>query len=567
MGVRDRILNALGGVPATMVAPLQETARQNGDTVELLQERLAELELALEDQGWRQLGGAHQAHEFSRQGLRTMTRLARLYWLKNPLIKRAVEIQQTYVFGQGINVQARDKRVNAVLQAFMADPKNQAELTSHQALEAKEAELQVTGNLFFCFFVSPAKGAVRVRSIPFDEVDDTIANPDDRKDVWFYVRKFCPVGLDGQAGAEVTELHPDWRYRPAAKPATVNGHVVRWDAPVYHVAVNRLADMKFGVSEVYAAIDWAKAYKQFLEDWATITRAYARFAWNVTTPGGKAGVAAMKAKLGTTLSTDSLDKNPPPAAGAAAIGTGQQKIEPIKTAGATTSAEDGRHLKLMVCAALGIYEHYFGDPSTGNLATATSMERPMELKFLSRRKLWADVLMAILDFVIDQAVIAPGGKLDGHVELDDYDEPRVMLAPDPDDEDAGDEGDRHMDVDFPALLEHDILARIEAIVMATTLDGKAPAGTLDLPLFTRMALRELGEDDVDAMIAQLFPEGWEEDRAAAAAERAAAAAQAMADQAKGNDTVKEAAVVLREAIIQMHGQLQELREAIDARAA
>jgi len=36
--------------------------------------------------------------------------------------------------------------------------------------------------------------------------------------------------------------------------------------------------MQFGVSELYAACDWANAYKVFLEKWVTITDALSKFA-------------------------------------------------------------------------------------------------------------------------------------------------------------------------------------------------------------------------------------------------------------------------------------------------
>ena len=65
------------------------TIGQNYDT---LTERIAELELALEDSGWLQLGG-ESLDEFSRDGLTTITRLSRLFYLKNPLVRRGVDVQ------------------------------------------------------------------------------------------------------------------------------------------------------------------------------------------------------------------------------------------------------------------------------------------------------------------------------------------------------------------------------------------------------------------------------------------------------------------------------------------
>src|SRR5208337_1116523 len=84
------------------------------------------------------------------------------------------------------------------------------------------------------------------------------------------------------------------------------------------------------------------------------------------------------------------------------------EMSPIKSSGATTSAEGGNKLLLMVCSATGIFQHYLSaDPGKGNVATAKTMERPMELQSLNRRTQWAHTYRDSLQYVIDQSVIAP----------------------------------------------------------------------------------------------------------------------------------------------------------------
>lgn len=534
------------------LARLEERFGQERETNTILIERLAELELALEDVSYMRLA-ADGDRDFSRDGLRKIGRQARMYWLKNPVIRRGVALKTSFVFGQGLSLQASDPDVNEVIQAFWADPKNQAALTSHQALMEQEDSLQLEANAFFALFTHPATGRVRVRTIAFDEIEDVISDPDDALSPWFYQRNFARKAFNAATGthdvAQVTEYHPDWRYRPADKVEAIGGKPVRWDAPIYHVAVNRLPGMRWGVSEVYAALDWARAYREFLENWASIVAAYARFAWQAKTKGGAAQVASVKTRLNTALSaSNGAETNPAPAVASTFIGNAGVSMEPVRTAGATTSAEDGRRLLLMVCAALGVYEHYFGDPSTGNLATAKSMERPMELMFLARRMLWADVLTAILRYVIEQNALAPGGQLPGTLTENEYGEPVVDLG----------DLDIHIDFDFPPLLEKDVEAQVRAIISAATLDGKTPAG-LDLKTTTRMLLVALGEDDIDQLLEDLFPEGWEEEKARKAMEMAQQmAATAKPDVAGDQPTPADKAVA---------EALREMREAFQDAAA
>lgn len=491
-------------------AELRELRRQYEDNLELLTERLAELELAQEDFGWARLT-AEGDNEFSHTFLKRIRALSRLMFLKNPLVNRAVSLQAFYVFGQGVQIAARHPDVNAVVQAFMDDRQNKAELTSQQARTMKEKTLQIEGNLFFVFFTNRTTGRVRVRSIPVDEIVDIITNPDDAREVWYYKRQWTPRPLNPSTGVGVGQLqtayYPDWRYQPAGRLAAIDSHPVEWVTPAYHVKVGGLDGMRYGVPETYAAQDWARAYKSFLEDWATITRAYARFAWKLTTPGGSRAVAAAKSKLSTTVgSGDVGERNPPPISASTFIaGTPGTDMAPIRTAGATTSATDGRYLKLMVAAAMGIPETMFGDADVGNHATAKTLDRPTELKFVDRQTLWEDVHQDVLAYVIDQSALAPRGKLNGALAQDepgDEDDPRVVLANDPD---TGEPMDRNVVIDFPPILEHDQAAAIAAIVEAATLGGKEPV-TLSAKLTTRLLLQVLGIEDIDEVLATLFPE-------------------------------------------------------------
>lgn len=488
-------------------AALSEENRVLNDNLLLLTERLAELELGLEDAGWTRMV-ADSEREFSRDGLRRIIAQSRLFFLKSPVINRGVNVQAAYVFGQGVNIEAEDDAVNETIQTFLDDPANQTELTSHQARLLKEVDLQVLGNLFFVFFTNRATGQVTVRSINVDEISDIITDPEDARSPWYYHRvwmenRFDP-NMGGYGSAIRAAYYPDWRYQPSGRPASLGGVPVMWDNPVCHVKVGGLSDMRFGVPETYQSLDWARAYKEFLEDRATIARALSRFAWRLTTPGGAKGVAAAKAKLGTTISTSSSETNPPPVTGAAFVGgQGGAVLDPIRVSGATISPEEGRRYLLMAAMGMGLPETFFGDVNVGTLATAKSLDRPTELKFRDRQQLWADVLHDILQFVVEQSQRAPRGLPQGV--------------------------DAHIDISFPDILERDIEARVRAIVSAATLDDKATAGTMDDRTLARLLLQALGLDDVDELLDKVAPADGDS-LAAQMRNQKAAQAQAIADK-------------------------------------
>ncbi len=442
---------------------------------EFLKERLAELENDMAR--WSNITTGMDT-ELSRGALTTICKSALLYFLKNPLIKRAVNIQTFYVFGGGVGVEATDKDVNKEVQQFFTD--NKDEIKTQQGLEAKENELQLYGNLFFTFF--PGKNGVKLRMMPFDEIQAKITNPNDRQEAWFYVRQYST-----SKGKTLKKLYRDYRFptpqeneQQVIEDAGYNDIEIVDDVYIYHVAVNKLGNMQFGISEVYAALDWAKAYKEFLENWVTIVKSYARFAWTLTGKK-KAGVQVAGGRVKTSGSDGKI--------GDIAAMTEGYKLDPVKTSGATTSMDDARRLLLMVCAATGIYEHYFGDPSTGNLATSTSMERPMELKFQARQSFWCDIFNNIFQYVIENALFYNRLKLPPLNE-EEEDERRLIR------------------ITFPEITQHSFKERIDAIVSATTLNGQMPSGSIpDMRVTTRLLLQALEVDDIDKVMTQLFPEG------------------------------------------------------------
>src|SRR5207253_1332532 len=91
--------------------------------------------------------------------------------------------------------------------------------------------------------------------------------------------------------------------RPFHRPAGRSGSLPRW---------------LFGCPDIYAALDCAKRYKKYLEDWCTINTALARFVWDAKTKAGEQTIQALQTVLNTTIASgddnlrDFVDRNPPP---------------------------------------------------------------------------------------------------------------------------------------------------------------------------------------------------------------------------------------------------------------
>lgn len=459
-----------------------------------VRESLADLELALEDEGWARLTqGA--GREFSRDGLRRAAEVARVMAVANPLIKRGLNLRQAYVWGQGCEISARatgqdgGQDVNAVVQAFLDDDGNRRALTGDQACVELERALGTDGNVFLACFTSPLTGFVQVRSIPFDEIVDVIANPDDRDDPWFYRRQWTERTINPQTATLQqtirTAFYPALTFRPRTRPKTIDGHEVLWDAPVLHVDVNGLDGWAFGIGDAYAALPWARAYRDFLGDWATLVKALSQFAWRATTKGSKA--QALRERI-QRRPTGTAPVGNPNTVGATAVLGQDVTLEAIPKTGATIDSESGKPLAAMVAAALEVpVTILLADPgTTGARAVAETLDFPMRLAMQQRQALWKDAHGAILAYVVLQAVKAPRGPLRGTLTRDLITGREAMVL-------AGDT-DPTVEMVFPPLDQLPLETLVKAIVDADA-TGKLP------PLeVAKLLLHALGVEDIDELL-------------------------------------------------------------------
>ncbi|MFC8732169.1 hypothetical protein ACFT5B_06905 [Luteimicrobium sp. NPDC057192] len=488
-----RIRQFLGLEESTVVASAVTRAQAAENQLELLNESVADLELMLEDRGWERLTTQADT-EFTRDGLGRAAKVARVMAVQNPLIKRGLGVRAAYIWGQGVQIQARagqddGQDVNAVVQAFLDDPGNKAALTGDQAHETLERALGTDGNVFLACFTSPLTGRVQVRSIPFDEITDVIANPDDKDDPWYYKRVWnqTTVSLDGRVTtSQQTAFYPSLRYRPLARPKTVNGAPVYWDSPIKHVKVNELDGWSFGIGDAYAALSWARAYRDFLADWATLVKALSQFAWKATSANGSKA-ARLRQAIARRPSTGGLPGNDTNAGATAVMGP-DVTLEAIPKTGATIDSESGRPLAAMIAAALGIpVTMLLADPGqVGSRATAETLDRPTQLEMGMRRAMWADVFRQILGYVVVQAVKAPRGPLSGTVTRDPVTGQETVAL-------TGDV-DQTIEVVWPPLDETPMVTIVQAIKTADD-TGKLPPIEV-----TKLLLHALGVDDVDEII-------------------------------------------------------------------
>lgn len=349
-----------------------------------------EKDLALEDEGWINLSGVTGDVITSSERI-TNLKLSRLYATKDPMGKQAIRLWTDYTFGSGMAWDTEDEGAKKALNGFWDSPANQSVLSARGQRKSSD-KLLIDGEVFFAIFLG-ANGSATIRRIDPLEITEIITDPDDKEDVRFYRRLWS----DAQSQPHETIYRSTTNIKNEATPDMYGKSTKKNDdALIYHLTYNTTTQR--GNPLLLPALIWMKYHTKFLSSRIAIMLALARFALKTKVKSGQAAVDAIKAK------THGKDI---PAGSTLVENLGAETTVMKQETGASAAYQDGRMIKLMISAAVGIPEQYFGDISIGNLATAKTVELPMMKMFQSYQKVWEDTYQDIDEVILAHNQVAP----------------------------------------------------------------------------------------------------------------------------------------------------------------
>lgn len=461
--------------------------------------------LDAEDRGWVRMTHMIES-EISPANRYRLVETCRMAAVSNPLLKGGLLKRIGYIWGQGVEISARvaaedgdtdgpdpdvEKAINKAVNAF--EKLNESSLMGTQAREDKERALGTDGEVFLALFTDARAGEVRVRTVPDLEITQVVTNPEDYAEPWFYLREYTLASLPAPEVEDLTMqptqaetkrvLYPALGFDPksagfglGARPVKINGIDVMWDAPMVHLAVNKLDGWERGIPDVYASLAWVRLYQEFLVDWAGLTKALSKIAWHAT---GQTKTRAQQIAQG--VRTANKDANPPTipgpngqtsaAAGGTVVTGPGQTFDAVSKSGATIDSESGKPLAAMVAAGLGLpVTMLLADPGiSGARATAQTLDTPTILEMGMRRLVWESLLERIILYALRVAADAsPGGDMQG--------------------------ADPVLDFAWPPIAGMDPVQIVAAIVAADS-TGKMPP-----PTTARLLLSALGVPDPDTIL-------------------------------------------------------------------
>lgn len=359
--------------------------------IERLQESLADIVLAIDDRGWKPLGDDTDVNEIPLKSVKDTALITRGLLVANPIIKRGIAVRTSYVHGQGCIFEGLSDN-----EALIKNVKNYKWFFSDQAKAENEALLSTDGNMFTLMTRGRGrgKGNGTLERVPMSQITGTVSNPDNAEDIWFYKRQWESESVN--YSTENKNKKTKQAYYPAddydvsnGRPARIAGVPVVWDSVILHTFVNRQVGWKWGVPDLMSVIWWSKAYKEFLETMQTLTKAYARFAWKVTS-NTAAGVNSVSARVGTPPSRNPLTGQLNDVGGTAGL-TSNMNLQSVGRSSNSVDFGAGLPLAAMVAAGLEIpLTTLTSDAGSANRSAGETLSEPTIKAMEMRQKLWTN---------------------------------------------------------------------------------------------------------------------------------------------------------------------------------
>jgi len=505
----------------------------------------SELDLMLQTVEWRRETQIGQM-EFTRWGIQQIILIARLYYLKNPIIRRLVDVCAAYVFARGVEVSSPDEAVNAIINQFVAD---NTKILGHVALTKLERSKDLDGNIFFVFFDDKLdSGKSTLRTIDPTEIDRIETDPDDVDTPWYYLRVCSQRVFDQVTGVTKTQSLRKWYpalgYEPEGeRPDKIGDDEVLWDNPVYHSKCGEVGKWQRGCPRAYPALEWARESKKYLEACASTAQSNAQIARDITTKGGQQAIMGIKQQLGTTVGPGSTlwDSNPSALFGSTWVSGPGTTQKLVNQRGQSQDPEEVRRIMQMSIMVFGVPETFLGDSKTGNHATAQSLDRDVETTILEKQEAWRQDLMILTLHHLGVSARAPNGRLQEvlsergmsandvvireSMRVKSKDGKRMIYAPISTREVGGHirlfEANREVKanellvrVNFPNIREGDMKTNVDARIAAMTLGNRAGQTVgIDQKEGLRGLYDDLGYENGDEIVENQYPESeYEIDR-------------------------------------------------------
>lgn len=492
--------------------------------------------------------------EMSHERRKRIAQRSRVALKFDPLAAAEAQLLADFAFAKGVPIPtAREKRVQQVIDEAWTDANNEEKLTGYAAQRKLSNELLTAGEIFTTLYTGG--GRVRVGRLDPDTVEAVVPDPEDRLRPLFYmarIRKYRWDFTNDRPAIEDELVQGDgrpkvrywkhWRNFDDAEEERAKGFVEddeeklalpppekRAKGVVYHTAINQTGEELRGNPPWARSLRFFSAMGVLVEAHVVQAQAASTFIAKRVMKGTPKQVAKSATSVLGHLSElgssrfDAGAKRPgasdetaafargagaPPPPGSWWTENESSKLEALSlSSGAGQMRDTAQIVRAPIAAAAGFGQHYLGDSSDANLATASTLELPATMRVTSWQQYFEELLRWFTDRAIEEAVKA--GRLGG---LDEFPEdgPMAELRLHEAEDRAAMEKRTGLDLSYEFVMPFPGRRQLSEVqgfvqVIATSMD---PNG-VNVPLrkhLLRFAFEQMGMDDIGHAVEECIPE-------------------------------------------------------------
>ncbi len=335
-----------------------------------------------EDFGFRRIT-ARSDKELSPAKWQKQMAVAHFLWLQNPMAFRLLELLADFIIGSGFGWEAKDEEVSKIIDRHWTDPDNAWDLLQFD----RYIEFSLFGVFSPRVFVNPHNGHVKLCPVDPALIKDIVPDKDiagkaDR------IQLLRPL-----TGGDPNDLKVIREDRDPKSETT--GLLV---GDIFYFAKNKLTFLLQGTSDIFRVADWIDAFDQFIFSLLERIQFLNAHLYDVELEGAEQDEVDQR--------VDQLNANPPKP-GSFRVHNEKEKWTALapKINAAEVEAV-AKIIKNLILGSMGIPEAWFGEGGETNRATLGEQAGPLHRKAQRMQAQWVEVLRSILQFQVDQAIIA-----------------------------------------------------------------------------------------------------------------------------------------------------------------
>jgi hypothetical protein len=361
------------------------------------------IDLILQQSGFTRAGGqggfAPLEQMFTEQQRQSAVADARWMYHHDVLTSAAVDMWTDFGFGQHVTVTPNDPKLAEIFDEFWTAPRNRS-ILGDADIHANSQRVLADGEIFAAIWASTLDGQCTVRRLETDRISDVICDPADPDVPLWYVQNTD----NGQI------YYADWRATPddlgAVKLPTgaKDASELRTATRVVIVPIQRNRIGRRGWPQIRQALIWARAYRDFIGDRATVAKKAAMHVEKLTVKNsGQRQVDEIVSRLQSSLAVTGAagDRHATTAAGQTWVQNESADLQWMnRDTGAGAAQIDGLTIASQFAAGARVPLHWLGrSDAMQNRAVAKESSLPWYEQVQRYQTFWSAAFADLVEVV------------------------------------------------------------------------------------------------------------------------------------------------------------------------